>query len=206
MKPTRSDRWILFALAVMGVVLGVVPDSAHALTGQARAVQASVGGAPTPVTTALADTGPLGGPMGALFPQIDAREASLLQGAVPSLLTGDVLHATTIGWEDQVASEASLRNLVLSIAGNTITADFVMARANAAAGPAAAGHSTIDGLTVNGLPVLATGLPNQRIDFRGGHVIINEQQTSAGNATVNALHIVIPGVADVVIASAIANL
>ena len=205
MRKTRSYRWNLVVLAMIGVGIFIVPDSAQATIGQARAVQAAIGGAPTPATTTLADTGPLGGPMGAFFPQYDTREASLLQGTIPSLLTGDLLHATTIGWEDQVASEASIRHLVLSIAGTTITADFVMARAKAAAGTAATGNSDVVGLFVNGLPILATGQPNQRIDFQGGYLLINELQSSPDKAAVNALHIVITGVADVVIASAIAS-
>ena len=205
MRQTRSYRWNLVVLAIIGVAICAVPDSAHATIGQARAVQAAIVGAPTPPTTTLADTGPLGGAMGAFFPQHDTREASLLQGIIPSLLTGDLLHATTIGWEDQVASEASIRHLVLSIAGTTITADFVMARAKAAAGTAATGNSDVVGLFVNGLPIMATGQPNQRIDFQGGYLLINELQSSPGSVAVNALHIVITGVADVVIASAIAS-
>jgi hypothetical protein len=151
------------------------------------------------VTTALADTGPLGGPH-------DARDASLLEWTIPSLLTGEVLHATTIGRETQVESQASLGNLVLSIAGTTISAEFVLARATAAAGPAAAGHAVIAGLLVNGLPILATGEPNQRIDVPGGYLLIHELHRAPGSASVNALHLVIPGVADVVIASATASL
>ena len=199
MRPTRSYRWSLVVCVMIGVGLYTAPDRAHAVTGQARAVQTTIGGGQASVTTAFADTGPLVGPH-------DARDASLLQWTIPSLLTGDVLHATTIGWEDRVASEASLGNLVLSIAGNTITADFVMASAKAAAGPAATGSSVIEGLIVNGLPILATGEPNQRIDLLGGYVLINELQSSPGSAIVNALHIVITGVADVVIASAPASL
>jgi hypothetical protein len=199
MRQTRSYRWRLVVFVMIGVGTYTVPDSAQAVTGHARAVRATVGEAPNPVTTALADTGPLRGPN-------DARDASLLQGTIPSLLTGDVLHATTIGWEKQVASVASLGNLVLSIAGNTITADSVTARAKAVAGTVGTGSSVIEGLIVNGLPILATGEPNQRIDVRGGYLLINELQRSPGSAIVNALHIVITGVADVVIASATASL
>jgi hypothetical protein len=184
---------------MIGVGLSTAPDSAHAVTGHARAVQAAVGEAPITVTTALADTGALGGPH-------DARNASLLEWSIPSLLTGHALHATTIGWEGRVESAASLRNLVLSIGGNTIAADFVMARAKASSGLVAAGNSVVDGLLVNGLPIAATGEPNQRIDFLGGYLLINEQQSAPGSAIVNALHIVINGVADVVIASATASL
>ena len=51
-----------------------------------------------------------------------------------------------------------------------------------------------------------TGDPNQRIDVPGGVVIINEQRVSPdGTTVVNALHAVISGVADVVVASATAG-
>jgi hypothetical protein len=198
MRPTRSSRWSLVVFLVIGVGLSTAPERAQAVTGHARAVQATVGQGPTSVTTALADTGPLGGPQ-------DARDASLLAWTLPALLTGEGLHATTIGRDQQVDSAASLGNLVLSIAGTTITADFVLASATAAAGPAATGHAVVEGLRVNGLPILATGEPNQRIDVPGGYLLINEQQRAAGSASVNALHLVITGVADVVLASATAS-
>jgi hypothetical protein len=199
MRPTRSPRWSLIVVLVIGGGLATGPERAQAVTGHARAVQATVGAAPTQVTTALADTGPLGGPQ-------DARDASLLAWTIPALLTGEALHATTIGRAQQVDSHASLGNLVLSIAGTTITAEFVLASATAAAGPAATGHAVVEGLLVNGLPLVPTGEPNQRIDVPGGYLLINELQRAPGSATVNALHLVIPGVADVVIASASASL
>jgi hypothetical protein len=199
MRPTRSPRWSLVVFLVIGGGLFTVPESAQAVTGHARAVQATVGDAPTQVTTALADTGPLEGPQ-------DARDASLLAWTIPALLTGEGLHATTIARAERVDSAAALGNLVLSIAGTTITADFVLARATAAAEPAVAGHAVIEGLRVNGLPILATGEPNQRIDVPGGYLLINELQRAPGRASVHALHLVITGVAEVVIASATAGL
>lgn len=205
MRQTSPLRWSLVAFVIVGTGVFSAPDKAQAFTGQALAAQVSVGGAPTPVTTVLADTGPLGGPGGAIFPQLDAREVSLFQGTIPSLLTGDVLHATTIGWADRVESEASLGNLVLSIAGNRITADFVMARAKAVTGAAGNGTSEVAGLLINGLPILPTGAPNQQIDLAGGRVLINEQVISPDGTIVNALHIIVDGVVDVVIASANAS-
>jgi len=199
MRPTRSHRWSLIVVLVIGVGLSTGPERAQAVTGHARAVRATVGEAPTQVTTALADTGPLGSPQ-------DARDASLLAWTIPALLTGEGLHATTIGRDQRVDSAASLGNLVLSIAGTTITADFVLARATADVGPTAAGHAVVEGLRVNGLPLVATGEPNQRIDVPGGYLLINEQQRTAGSASVHALHLVITGVADVVLASATAGL
>jgi hypothetical protein len=198
MRPTRSPRWSLVVFLVIGGGLSTVPERAQAVTGHARAVQATVGEAPTSVTTALADTGPLGGPQ-------DARDASLLAWTIPALLTGEGLHATTIARDERVDSAASLGNLALSIAGTTITADFVLASATAAAEPAVAGRAVVEGLRVNGLPIVATGEPNQRIDVPGGYLLINELHRGPGRASVNALHLVITGVADVVIASATAS-
>ena len=50
--------------------------------------------------------------------------------------------------------------------------------------------------------VQVTGDPNQTIPLVGGVLILNEQQTDAGGALVNALHVVVNGIADIVVASA----
>jgi hypothetical protein len=123
------------------------------------------------------------------------------------VLTAEALHATTIGWPDQAAAEASLAALGVTVAGNGISAGFVMARAAAVLGGASGGATTIDGLSINGAPITVTGQPNQTILLLGGRVVINEQQPLfPSGMTVNALHIVIDGVADVVIASATAGI
>src|SRR5205814_9288890 len=69
----------------------------------------------------LTDTGTLGGTN-------DARDATLDFGIVPSVLSGEILHAVTIGWPDQVASETSLANLQMAVGGTGISAGFVMAK------------------------------------------------------------------------------
>lgn len=170
-------------------------DTTPTIVGNAKAVQATAFGN----TTVLADTGTLGGTS-------DAREASQVTGGVPSVLAGEVLHAVTIGWPDQVASEASIANLGLTVAGTTISADLVIARALAATGGAAMGNSGIDNLSVNGIPVYVTGEPNQTVWIPGGQVIVNEQKTSSTGILVNALRVVVTGVADIVIASATAGI
>ena len=170
-------------------------DTTPTIVGNAKAVQSTAFG----TTTVLADTGTLGGTS-------DAREASQVTGGVPSVLAGEVLHAVTIGWPDQVASEASIANLGLTVAGTTISADLVIARALAATGGAAMGNSGIDNLSVNGIPVYVTGEPNQTVWIPGGQVIVNEQKTSSTGILVNALRVVVTGVADIVIASATAGI
>jgi len=161
--------------------------------GRATVVDATVLG----IQTVISDTGPLP-------PSGGAREASLLTAEVPGLLTAEVLPASTIGQGDRTRSEASVANLTLTAGGNTISADFLMARAQAVCGPTVSGSSEIVGLVINGQAMFVSGDPNQTIHLPGGRVVMNEQSSSPDNSdiTVNALHVVVDGVADVVISSA----
>src|SRR3989442_1192275 len=52
------------------------------------------------------------------------NDASLLNASVPSLLSGEVLSATAGGAGNFSHSVASLANINLTVAGNTIGADF----------------------------------------------------------------------------------
>lgn len=191
--------------AQLGVQLPTLPTSpvggtAQTVVGQAAAVQVTILGLLGGTTTSLADTGTLGGIN-------DARDAASIAGSVPSALTGEVLNAATMSWSDQVDSVASLANLNMTIAGIGITADSVMAQASQVAGAAGSGTSTFSNLVINGVSIPVTGAPNQAIWIPGGLVTINEQNiSSTGTAVVNALHVAVTGVADVVIASATAGI
>ena len=186
--------WRAIAAAQLGGLLPS-PTPSATFSGNAQAVQATVSGA----STALAATGTLAG-------STDARQASAATANVASLLTGETLQAATIGWPDQVASEASIGSLGVTVAGTSVSADFVMARALAASGAAGSGGSDVENLVINGAVIPVTGEANQTVWIPGGQVTINEQKTSAAGTTVNALHIVVTGVADVVIASATAGI
>lgn len=199
MQQFVRSRWkTLTALAVFATAAAWPASSAaQTVTGQARAVQATVVTVLGTDTTVLSDTGTLSAPA-------DARENSQDVGAVPSVLTGNTLHASTIGWADQAASEASVADLAISVGGSAIGADFVMSRAIAGQGAAGTALVDIDSLTINGVAIAVTGQPNQTVGIPGGRVVINEQQSSTGRAVVNALHVVVDGVADVVVASSTA--
>ena len=193
-------RWSLAAFGVLLAGLATPPLLAgQTVSGQASVVKASVIGLTGTATSVLSDTG-------ALTDSSDARQASQVTGAVTSLLQGGTLHATTIGWPDEVASEASIADLAVTLAGTRIGADFVMSRVRAVQGSAASGSTDVSGLTINGVPVEVTGAPNQTIAIPGGRVVINEQQTTATGTVVNALHVVVTGLADIVIASASAGI
>jgi hypothetical protein len=193
-----SLAWPTAGLAQLG---GLLPSpTTSTVTGQATAVRATLLGIlGTTTTTLLSDAGTLAG-------ITDVRNASQLTGGIPSLLGAEVLQAATIGGPNQVDSEASLANLSLNIAGIGISAKFVMAQASQVSGALGSGTSSIDNLAINGAAVVVTGQPNQTIAIPGGQIVINEQTILPGSITVNALHVVVNGVADVLISSAAAGI
>jgi hypothetical protein len=194
------------ALTLSGLLLwpaaGTAQLAAQNVAGQASAVQATVFGGllGAATTTTLAGSGTLSGVN-------DERDVGQDPGSVPSLLSAEALNAFTYSYPDEVDSGASLANVNLTVGGVAISADSVMARASQVLGAAGGGSSTIDNLAINGVSVVVTGDPNQTISIPGGQMVINEQTiSSTGTAVVNALHVTINGVADVVIASATAGI
>ena len=188
--------------AAPGIVADATAPSATQATGysgRATEVQATVLGLPL----TLVDAGPL-------EPTGGAKDASLLNATVPGLLTAEVLDAETVGQGNASRSEASVAELTLTVGGNTISADFLQARATAMCtdnGATASGSSDIAALSVNGQTIAVSGEPNQTVDLPGGgQLIINEQRGGPGGITVNALHVIVDGVADVVISSAHADI
>jgi len=201
MRQRGSFRRTVIALVVVtaGALAWPRAGLAQTVGGNAKVVRATTFGLLGGTTTTLAGTGPLGGPG-------DALDATLVNGSIPSVFAGEVLNAVTVGWPDQVASEASLASLGLTVGGIGISADFVMARAVAALDGSGGSDSVINNLSIGGLPIEVTGEPNQTVSIPGGQVVINEQIASPTGTTVNALHATVPGVADVVIASATAGI
>src|SRR5207237_10553016 len=156
------------------------------------------------------------------------QEASLLDVPAISLATvgalngADVAHATTIGRGNASRSEASVADLSLTVAGNTVAADFLMSEVTAqcnGTSPSVSGRSDLARLVVNGQSIDVSGATNQTIllPLNAGSVVINEQSSSvsgqSGKMDVNALHVVVnntpPGgapLADVIISHAHADI
>jgi hypothetical protein len=156
------------------------------------------------IDTVLSDTGPLPSSGGSL-------EASLLQTDLLGVLSADVLHAATIGQGDRSRSEASLADIDLTLTGLLgVSADFLMARATAQCtkqGPSVRGSSEVASLIINGQPILVSTQPNQTIPLLNGAVVINEQTSNGpGDITVNALHVYLNNLVDVVSSSAHADI
>ncbi len=201
-----SWRFVAIAALLGAVSVWSTSAAAQTINGAASAVNATVFGAPTllgtlsQTTTTLAGTGTLSDVNGAL----DAGAGS---GNVPSILTAETLNAGTISWPDQVDSVASAGNVNLTVGGISISADSVLAKASQVLGSTGSSSSVIDNLSINGVAIPVSGAPNQAVSVPGAQVVLNEQTVSqTGAVVVNAVHVVVNGVADVVIASATAGI
>jgi hypothetical protein len=182
------------------------PATSTVPTGEAQAAKAQILGR----NSVLADTGRLNS-------STDERHNSAPDGVIASsvagnLVTANVLHATTIATDNnQVASTASLADLKIgvgSLVGGTLNigVDFARSEALAVGNGNGSGNSVVQGLSVNGSNVPVSGAVNQVIALVGGtQLIVNEQQAIPGGIRVNALHLVAPGIADIVIASSTAG-
>jgi hypothetical protein len=195
----------LFALAVAGAMPGNgVSASATTFSGQATVVKGTVLG--LPVT--LVDTGPVEATGG-------EREQSLLcypsgtncmVGGLPDLTNGAVnlrvLHAAVVARGNTSRAEATVAELSLAnVAGNTIGAEFISARAEArCTGNSASVNGSVEivELTINGATFDVGADAGRRIDLPGGGVVILNEQTplvsgGQGQIDVNAIHVRIPG-------------
>lgn len=195
--------WPAAALAQLGglplPLPSPTPTTASTVTGQATAAQVTLLGLlGTATSTSLATTG-----ISAANTESDVAQDT---GSL-SILGAEALNAATYSYSDQVDSMASLGSLSLTVAGLSISADSVVAEASQVVGAAGSGSSYIDNLAVSGVPVTVTGDPNQTIPIPGGQLVLNEQTVSStGGVVVNAVHVVVYGVADVVLASAAASI
>jgi hypothetical protein len=193
-----SWKIVTLGVTAMFVAMAAERGKAQDVRGQARVVNTTVSTLLGSSSVSLADTG-------TLSDASDARSASRGHGSIAGVFTGKTLHAATIGSAGQVASEASAAGVTVSAGAIAIGADFVMSRAVATAA-GAAGTAAIEGLSIAGMPIAVSGEPNQTVAIPNGRVILNEQRISAGGITVNALHVIVDGVADVVVASATAGM
>jgi hypothetical protein len=197
-----SRPWRCVSLAAL-IGLFVAPagsiaqiSSTPTYSGQAYVVQATV---PPLSPIRVSDTGPLP-------PTGGAQEAELLDiqpiplGNVGALNGADVASATAVGQGNASRSAASVADLSLSVAGNTIAADFLMSEASAqclGSSPSVSGNSELVKLVINGQTIAISGATNQTIQLplNAGSVVINEQSSSVGGQSgtmdVNALHVVV---------------
>lgn len=201
-------------------------SSATSFSGEATVFQANV--TPpllSPIGVTLVPTGALSPTGGALDETLLTLSISKDQTASLLGVDAEVGHASTVAQGNRSRSHATVANVNLDVAGNTIQATFLQALAtavcDAVAGATATGSSAISDLVINGTPYQVTTQPNQPVvDIPALKVVANEQKPSgdgtSSGITVNALHVTAYAVnidgsrgaplADVIIASAHADI
>ncbi|TMB10882.1 MAG: hypothetical protein E6J71_26190 [Deltaproteobacteria bacterium] len=193
MKLQWSCRATVIAVLVASLGFLIWPSRAQAVSsfgGQATGVQVFVPATGLTIKAASGQLPPTGGEV----------DASLLSGDIPGSTTGGVvalaagaLHSVVVGL-DETNAETSLTNVSLTVSGNGISSDFLMAHSNASCGPAIAGSSQLQNLVINGQPITVTGNPNQTVSLPNGTATINEQTPAVAGSTaelrVVALHVI----------------
>jgi hypothetical protein len=171
-------------------------------TGEAFGASVNVLG----IKTTISDTGTLPGNGGSLSTQLAGID-------LPGVLKLGLLTESTTGGSGRTSSQSSVANVTVTAVGIGVTASVLTSNAFAQAcgggSPSVAGGSNIADLVVNGHSIIVTGAPNQTVPLLIGSLIINEQISTvtssfcggSANITVNALHLKVAGVADVVISS-----
>jgi hypothetical protein len=195
--------------------------TATTFSGRATVVSGRILG--IPIT--LVDTGPVDAAGGTLETHAVCYAGEPECDVDLPNLTGDtlslqVLNATVVAQGDHSSATASVADLTLKVAGQTVSASFLQAQATAECSNGSAfirAESNIAVLVVNGQPIAVTGDVNQQVPLvdalgvRLGTIVINEQIKDAsggdGEVTVSALRISITSAdTDVVIARAHADI
>jgi hypothetical protein len=180
----------LTALASL-LSLPLISSDAQAVSfgGHATGAQVTVPATGT-IIRATSGTLPISGGGADAFLLVGDIPGDLTAGAVS--LSAGTLHSAIVGL-DATRAEASMANVALTVSGNQITADFLIARSTASCGPAVAGSSELANIVINGEAITVTGAPNQTVALPNGTVIFNEQLPSvvgtSAELTVTALHV-----------------
>jgi hypothetical protein len=116
-------------------------------------------------------------------------------------LSADV--QTAAGTPSGSSATASGTNVNINIPGvPAIHADLLKSSSRSTCTAAPVGNAEITNLTIGGNPVTVSSSPNSSISLGLlGSLTVNEQTPLSGGLRVNALHVSVPGVADVVLAS-----
>lgn len=171
------------------MIVAVTTTIAIGLALVSPALAATYGGDATGAEVTVTATGTtIRAASGTLSLSGGMAHAALSVGDIPGSATGgavslaaSAMHAAIVGDGSTTRSEASMGGITLSVSGNQITSDFIMARSAATCGPSTTGSSELTNLVINGSSITVTGSPNQTVSLPNGTAIINSQtQTLSG--------------------------
>jgi hypothetical protein len=169
--------------------------SATTYSGQATALRIEGIDKPEPMTIIICDTGPLPAEGGMLT--VSDSNINIAQGG----LTIKEAFSQATGSGPEASAESSLTGYRVEFIEDDsghqhralIEADYIYGRVAATIGRdgriTQSSQVIIEGLKINGVPVIVTGEPNQRVELppeMGGWMILNEQATatSGGNSDI----------------------
>lgn len=211
-RPIKTGLTLLFTLALIAAPSEsrTAAAAATVFSGRATVISGQVAG--IPIT--LVDTGPVDASGGHLHQSVLEYPIDGVPDATGGALTAGVLHATVVAEGNKSRAEAVVADFALKAAGQKISAEFLGARASATCSSGTATiteSSEIVGLVVNGTPITVGSQPQTITLGTVGSIVINEQPVASasgdsGTVTVNALHIVLIGGTDLVVASAHADI
>src|SRR2546421_4673046 len=182
----------------LALLITLTAGSNVALMSSAGA--ATYGGDATGATVTVTATGTtIRAASGTLSISGGEADAALSVGDIPASATGGVvtlaasaLSSVVIGSGATTRAHGSMGAVGLTVSGNQISSDFLMARSAASCGPSVTGTSELVNLVINGQAITVTGAPNQTLTLSNGSVVINEQVPTVGGTsgelTVRALH------------------
>jgi hypothetical protein len=173
----------LIAAVTTTIAIGVAlvsPALAATYGGDATGAEVTVSATGTTIRAATGTLSISGGMAHAALPSGDIP-GSATGGAVS--LAASAMHSAIVGSGGTTRAEASTGGVSLTVSGNQLTTDFVMARSAASCGPSTTGSSELTNLVINGQSITVTGAPNQTVSLPNGTAIINSQtQTLSGAA------------------------
>lgn len=198
-----KGNWISALVAsFVGLSAQVLAAQAVSLSptfnGESIALQVNITGS-TPLI--LDDSGP--GPVAGGLSQ------NSLWDAITYGINGRGFYAMSDGSQGIDHSSSSITLLDITVGRHRLVTQYVTVDAFARiefSGMATSGTTHILQLSVDGRAIVPSGLPNQRVKFPDGYLLVNEQLVSGDGRTsrtitVNGLHLVVTGVGDVIVGS-----
>jgi hypothetical protein len=211
-------RACALALASMSLAFVLAPaqtaggsTSQPVFSGQAKAVDATLTPPLVPtIHVVLADTGRQNGP--AFEQEASGPGASVSPSSTAGLLglDAETLSSSTMTEGSYVTSQSTVLALDATVDGIPVSAALLTASAEASCNlgsPSVSGNATLLGASAGGIAIGESVPANTRIDIPGtnAYVLLNEQHSTGNTMDVTAIHVIVPGLADVAIASAHAD-
>jgi hypothetical protein len=192
-----TDDWVASVQNPAGTVFSNVASVQWlplvTYTGRAYALSLTLGKA-KPIT--IADTGDISTPL------VSDKTAALLNLAKPPL-TARLLSSEVTTGHGTSRAESTIASVGVSLSGIPLIAVKGVDTTSTTTCSGSSGTSTLAGLAIAGHTVNVSNLaPNTTLNLGVGTLVLNEQTPVAGGLQVDAVHLIVPNVANLVVGAA----